>query len=91
MIDVVRLIRRMDNRFAAIDGRSADSDRGFADVDGRSADMERRDNDMKADLETMFKMELIGRDAHHQTCMEQLLHDELGEIRERLDRIEAKA
>lgn len=50
--------------------------------------LDTRISDIKADLETMFKMELVGQNAHHQTRMEQMLEEAVGTIRERLDRIE---
>lgn len=56
--------------------------------------MDQRISDMKSDLETMFKMELIGQHAHQQTRIEQLLDDRLAlmeeRFNERLSRIEAK-
>lgn len=60
LVDVVRLIQRLDTRIS----------------------------DIKADLETMFRMELIGLNAHHQTRVEQMLEEAVGAILERLDRIE---
>ena len=62
----------------------------FVDVVRLIQRLDQRIADSKADLETMFKMELIGQHAHHQTQIEQLMHGELGDIRERLDRIDAK-
>ena len=59
-------------------------------MDGRFSGLERRIDDQKSDLETMFNMELIGQYAHHQTKLEQVIHDELADVRERLDRIDAK-
>ena len=59
-------------------------------MDGRFSGLERRIDDQKSDLETMFKMELIGQYAHQQTKLEQVIHDELADVRERLDRIDAK-
>ena len=59
-------------------------------MDGRFSGLERRINDQKSDLETMFKMELIGQHAHQQTKIEQLIQNELADVRERLDRIELK-
>lgn len=46
-----------------------------------------RISDIKSDLETMFKMELVRQNAHHQARMEQIFEEAVGTIRERLDRI----
>lgn len=66
----------------------------FVDVVRLIQRMDQRISDMKSDLETMFKMELIGQHAHQQTRIEQLLDDRLAlmeeRFNERLSRIEAK-
>lgn len=38
----------------------------------------------------MFKMELIGQNAHHQTRMENMLEEAVGVILDRLDKIEQR-
>lgn len=66
----------------------------FVDVVRLIQRMDQRISDMKSDLETMFKMELIGQHAHQQTRIEQMLDDRLAlmeeRFNERLSRIEAK-
>lgn len=62
----------------------------FVDVARLIQRMDQRMSETKSDLETMFKIELIGQHAHQQTKIEQLIHDEFADVRERLDRIEAK-
>ena len=63
-------------------------------MDTRFSDVERRIADVKSDLETLFKMELIGQFAHQQTRLEQMVDNRLAGMEERLaqrlDRIEAK-
>lgn len=66
----------------------------FVDVVRLIQRMDQRISDMKSDLETMFKMELIGQHAHQQTRIGQMLDDRLAlmeeRFNERLSRIEAK-
>lgn len=61
---------------------------GLVDVVRLSQRLDTRISDVKADLETMFKMELLGQNAHHQTRMENMLEEAAGTILERLDRLE---
>jgi hypothetical protein len=59
-------------------------------IDGRHSQFEQRLADMKADLETMFKMEIIGQFAHLETRLENTLSGSLAPIATRLQQIEAK-
>lgn len=61
---------------------------GLVDVVRLIQRLDTRVSDIKADLETMFKMELIGQNAHHQTRMEGILEEAVGAILARLDKIE---
>jgi len=93
----IEILRRMQADIAEHRRETRQLQQSFVDVarliqrmDSRFTDLERRIGDQKSDLETMFKMELIGQHAHQQTKIEQLVHEEFADVRERLDRIEAK-
>ncbi|MBN9310269.1 hypothetical protein [Devosia sp.] len=66
----------------------------FVDIARLIQRMEQRLSDLKPDLETMFKMELIGQHAHQQTRLEQMMDESLigleERLSERLARIEAR-
>lgn len=59
----------------------------FVDVVRLIQRMDQRLSDMKADLETMFKMELIGQHAHQQTRLEQVMDERLSGVEERLTQL----
>ncbi len=93
----IDILRRIQSDQAAHRQETRALQQSFVDVarliqrmDTRFDHMERRISDVKADLETMFKMELIGQHAHHQTQVEQMIHNELSDVREQLTRIDAK-
>ena len=93
----IEILRRIQADMAEHRRETRQLQQSFVDVarliqrmDGRFSGLERRIDDQKSDLETMFKMELIGQYAHQQTKLEQVIHDELADVRERLDRIDAK-
>ncbi|MDO8359491.1 MAG: hypothetical protein Q7T08_05555 [Devosia sp.] len=52
--------------------------------------LDARMSDIKADLETMFKMEIIGQMAHLETRLESTFFEKLGAIAVRLDSIDGK-
>lgn len=56
----------------------------FVDVARLIQRMDQRLSDMKSDLETMFKVELIGQQAHQQTRLEQAIDEKLAGLEERL-------
>lgn len=70
----IEISRRIQADQAAHRQETRALQQGFVDIarliqrmDTRFSDMERRLSDVKSDLETMFKMELIGQNAHHHT------------------------
>jgi hypothetical protein len=97
----VEILRRIQAEQAGQRQETRQLQQSFVDIarliqrlDQRFTEIERRVDDVKLDLETMFKMELIGQHAHQQTRLEQMMDDRLAGLEERLasrlDRIDAK-
>jgi hypothetical protein len=76
-----RMEQRLDGRISGLDGRIASL---RDDFDGRISALDGRIASLRDDLELMIKAEPMGRLAHFETRMENLLHEGLGAI-ERAD------
>lgn len=90
----IEILRRMQADMAAHRQETRALQQSFVDVVRLIQRLDQRIADSKADLETMFKMELIGQHAHQLTRIELMVDDRLAGLEERLaawlDRIEAK-
>ena len=91
---ILEILKRLQADMRGLQQSFVDVARLIQRMDTRFSDTDRRISELKADLETMFKMELIGQHAHQQTRIELMLDDRLSSLEERLaaplDRIEAK-
>ncbi len=86
----IEILRRIQADIAEHRRETRQLQQSFVDVVRLIQRMDQRMSETKSDLETMFKMEVIGQHAHQQTRIEQIIHNELADVRARLDRIEAK-
>lgn len=93
-VDILRRIQadqaahRQESR--ALQQSQVDLVRLIQRLDARISDVERRVTDTKADLETMFRMELIGQLAHQETRVERMLGEAIAGVDERLVGMEAR-
>lgn len=86
----LEILKRIQADQAGHRKETRDLQQSLVDVVRLIQRLDTRVSDIKADLETMFKMELVGQHAHHETRIEQILQDSHTGILERLDRIEAR-
>jgi phage tail tape-measure protein len=77
-------VRGIDDRFRIIDDRFRGVDDRLRSINGSIGGLDTRMASLREDLELMIKSELMGRLAHFETRMENLLHERLGTI-ERAD------
>lgn len=90
----VDILRRIQAEQAAHRLETRAIQQSFVDLARLVQRLDARISDVKSDLETMFKMELIGQHPHLETRLEArfdtLLNEALIKLSERLDRIEQR-
>jgi|GEM_PF-6648384 len=73
----LEILKRIQAELAALRQEIRASQQNFVDVARTVQRMDARLSDVKADLETMFKMELIGQLTHFETRIENMLDQKL--------------
>jgi hypothetical protein len=84
------ILKRIQSDIAGLRQEIRANQQNFVDVARVVQRMDARLSDVKADLETMFKMELIGQLTHFETRFENVLDTRFDAILNRLDQLGAK-